>query len=98
MNSVPERTTDSMGDHELPDFRLESSEIAAYIERSTTYFELASRKAELEAELSDAELATNVEYAAINRRLATVRDRVDASLEAAFDSEGIETVFDEVLS
>ena len=72
------------------------------LERRSTYdagvqelFSLASKKALLEAEKTDAELAENEEYQELEARLATLREELDTTIDAMDDQEDFETLFRE---
>jgi len=70
------------------------------LERRSTYdsgvqelFSLASKKALLEAEKTDAELAENEEYQELEDRLATLREELDTTIDELSDQGDFETLF-----
>jgi DNA-binding response OmpR family regulator len=72
------------------------------LERRSTYdagvqelFSLSSKKAILEAEKTDSELAENEEYQQLAERLAELRSKLDTTIDEMNDNEEFETLFRE---
>mgnify|MGYP006283040813 FL=1 len=85
-----------------PVAREELLETVGDLERRSTYdagvqelFSLSSKKALLEAEKTDSELAENEEYQQLTDRLADLRSKLDTTIDEMDDNEEFETLFRE---
>lgn len=74
----------------------DDSPAEAYVRMSDRYVELASRKANLEAESDDDELSTSPEYTSIEHRLRVLRRKMDAHLDEALASENSQAAFETI--
>lgn len=85
-----------------PVAREELLDTVGNLERRSSYdagvqelFSLASKKALLEAEKTDAELAENEEYQQLEERLATLRDELDSTIQSMDSQEEFDVLFRE---
>jgi DNA-binding response OmpR family regulator len=85
-----------------PVAREELLDTVGNLERRSSYgdgvqelFSLASKKALLEAEKTDAELGENAEYQELADRLTTLREELDTTIESMDSSEEFDSLFRE---